>query len=633
MAAPAVAGYSWSQTTIPPTLNGSGGAFDGKFIWAGGEASGLWYSLDGVTWTEANSSFDGASKFAFHICATESVAVVYGQGGSGVVAAYSTDGVTWTDFSVAGIEVGHGYAFAGIHLYRVSGGWRTSTDGTTWTLRSGAPGGDPTTILTFNGLYLWITSGGIYSSSDLNTWTLRQAPPLGHAFGPAAASSNVAVAIAYNAGGNKVFTSEDGVSWTDAEVDPLTLPVVCYDMAYSSAEGKFIAAGGDPYSPPIRNGPIISASSDGVVWEVVASSGADRAVVYGLTLLPNGGHYCVGYVPGAGPGDEIVRGAYNTLAGWKYDASPLGAGYEPAILVVLASNGVATLMVAYVYGSIMADCGFLLSEEPTPFGEVESSAEASSTTEGMVMIDASAESTADAQSSCVAELGGRAATLGYTATAASVLAAQPIIVVVELGSGDLTSDALATLVRTATHNGAASAGATATGSPVLVATSYGLISGNSTLRRDGSPSEVWVITEGTGAISRYRDYDFTSFGRLDGRHYGISEDGVYSLDEDTSDELAWSVDLGEQWFSDTLLSRLSHAYMGVSSSGTVYVRVEIGEQEYLYQARAMDPVRQTQRFDFGLGLRAACYELVAVGEGQAEVSSVEFVAVPLTRRI
>lgn len=219
------------------------------------------------------------------------------------------------------------------------------------------------------------------------------------------------------------------------------------------------------------------------------------------------------------------------------------------------------------------------------------------------------------------------------AVAASVLAGQQILPATLSGSASAGSTLAGEALFAAMHVGNANVSSTVSASPVFLAVLYGLISGSALLRRDGSPVDTWVVSEGTGAVSRYIGYDFSSFGSVGGVQYGMAEDGVYVLGEDSDEDVSWSVDFGSQWLNDTRLTRLSHAYMGVSSSGAIYVRVSVGEQEYTYEARAVDPVRQTQRFDFGLGLRAACYELVAVGEGDAEVSSVEFVAVPLTRRI
>lgn len=152
-----------------------------------------------------------------------------------------------------------------------------------------------------------------------------------------------------------------------------------------------------------------------------------------------------------------------------------------------------------------------------------------------------------------------------------------------------------------------------------------------------STSEVWVLNADTRANSTYENFGYNSFAMLDGRYYGCKSDGLYLLEGDTDDGLPIraSVNFGLQNFGRSELKRISNCYMGVSSSGTMYLKVTVEGNEYIYSARKDDSSLKIQRVDVGKGLRANYFQFEVYNSDGCDfdLSTVEFAAVVLDRRI
>lgn len=158
-----------------------------------------------------------------------------------------------------------------------------------------------------------------------------------------------------------------------------------------------------------------------------------------------------------------------------------------------------------------------------------------------------------------------------------------------------------------------------------------------TLSDAGDVVDVWVFNSEAGGFTRYENFGFNSFATLGGVHYGCRSDGVYRLEGDTDagDPIQAMVSFGKQGFGTSMMKRVTNAYAGVSSQGRMVLKVVVEGQEYFYTARGNDPQIQMQRFDTGKGLRANWleFELYNADGDDFELASVEFAAVPLSRRI
>lgn len=148
---------------------------------------------------------------------------------------------------------------------------------------------------------------------------------------------------------------------------------------------------------------------------------------------------------------------------------------------------------------------------------------------------------------------------------------------------------------------------------------------------------VWVVNAETEATTRYENFDFNSYGMIDGRYFGCKTDGLYLLegDKDGTDFIRASIDFGNDNFGSSLRKACPHAYLGVASSGTMYLKVTVEGEEYIYAARSDDPEMQVQRVDLGKGIRANYlrFEIYNSDGCDFELDTVEFSVVALSRRI
>jgi hypothetical protein len=149
-------------------------------------------------------------------------------------------------------------------------------------------------------------------------------------------------------------------------------------------------------------------------------------------------------------------------------------------------------------------------------------------------------------------------------------------------------------------------------------------------------SVVWVVNAGTGASSTYTGYAFNSFMKIAGAHYGAQADGIYSLDEeDDTVPMVGRLNFGNLTFGSTVKNRVSEAYLGLSSSGNLFLKVTVDGTEYTYRTDRSNVNLATQRVKLGRGIEANAlgFELYNDTGADFELETVEFNRVPLSRRI
>lgn len=172
----------------------------------------------------------------------------------------------------------------------------------------------------------------------------------------------------------------------------------------------------------------------------------------------------------------------------------------------------------------------------------------------------------------------------------------------------------------------------------IEATILSVISARTSLGMGSAGDTCWVVNADTGASSRYEGFEFNSFATLDGQLYATREDGLYRVgaDDDAGEPIRAMISLGRQTFGSTHLKGLTAAYLGVSSTDTMYLKVVVNDgNEYIYRARRNDEFMKTQRIDTGKGLRANYFdfEIYNSDGSDFELDSVEFAPVQLSRRI
>lgn len=148
--------------------------------------------------------------------------------------------------------------------------------------------------------------------------------------------------------------------------------------------------------------------------------------------------------------------------------------------------------------------------------------------------------------------------------------------------------------------------------------------------------EAWVVNTATRATTRYDRYGFNSFAAIGGRHYGARADGIYLLEgaSDANRPIKSGIALGQHDFGTQALKGIDAVYAGVSSVGTLFLKVGDGRTHYTYRARRNDPHMKVQRFDVGRGLRTNYFTFELTSEADAfELDSVTFHVLASQRRI
>lgn len=151
-----------------------------------------------------------------------------------------------------------------------------------------------------------------------------------------------------------------------------------------------------------------------------------------------------------------------------------------------------------------------------------------------------------------------------------------------------------------------------------------------------SEGNVWVVSD-TGKTTRYENFGYTGFACLAGHQYGVKADGIYRLDggDDAGEPIRASINFGKKSLGAGQQVNVPSCYIGVSSTGKMYLKVRDQRSEYLYAARGSSEDLSTQRFDLGRGLRASylTFELLNSDGCDFELDAVDFMAVKLSRRI
>lgn len=154
-----------------------------------------------------------------------------------------------------------------------------------------------------------------------------------------------------------------------------------------------------------------------------------------------------------------------------------------------------------------------------------------------------------------------------------------------------------------------------------------------------TPLLSYVVNANTNAVVKYHNFNFNSYANLNGKYYGIMDDGIYELDGDTDDgaAIAASVTLGKQDFSSEMLKQMQCVYIGTHSNGNLILKVmtDSGAVNYYTMTGQVSGDIQTNRVIIGKGLRSRYwqFELTNVSGGDLTFDSISFHPVEISRRI
>lgn len=229
---------------VPPV--GTVGSFPGTYIARSAEV-----------WTERATLGDGSNSFGRGSAYGNGVYVAVGA----LTQIYrSTDGLSWSAAAAAPTN-GVGYVTFGNGIFMAVGGWPvsfnliTSTDGITWTSRSGATGHNAGASRVAYGNGLWIYAGYQIMGVSTNNGVSWQAitPPVTNGGCTGLAYLNGMWLIGY--AGSRLYTSTDGYNWTFRSSSLGGAPI---EFAYGN--GRFVAGCTSGY---------VASSTDGLTWTSV----------------------------------------------------------------------------------------------------------------------------------------------------------------------------------------------------------------------------------------------------------------------------------------------------------------------------------------------------------------------------
>lgn len=156
-------------------------------------------------------------------------------------------------------------------------------------------------------------------------------------------------------------------------------------------------------------------------------------------------------------------------------------------------------------------------------------------------------------------------------------------------------------------------------------------------RGDGAGGDAWAVNlDGFGSTT-YARFPFASMANIGGRYFGASTAGLHELGGDTDDgaEIRAVIDLGERALAKGSKMTVGQAYLGMSGSGHMLLRILCEGRAFTYRTNSYSEHMQQQRITLGKGLRPnyATLQLSNKDGARFEVDSLEFLPLALTRRI
>ena len=147
---------------------------------------------------------------------------------------------------------------------------------------------------------------------------------------------------------------------------------------------------------------------------------------------------------------------------------------------------------------------------------------------------------------------------------------------------------------------------------------------------------VWCINLGNEAAAQYEQYGFNNFIERNGQYYGVADDGIYELTGSDNAGLPVNalVEFGMSDYEIPQNKRITNVYLGIGSSGALYLKVNADNQEYTYQMRSSGATMENRRVDIGKGLQGNYWNWTLINNGEDfDLDTIEFHVIPLSRKI
>jgi hypothetical protein len=232
--------------------------------------------------------------------------------------------------------------------------------------------------------------------------------------------------------------------------------------------------------------------------------------------------------------------------------------------------------------------------------------------------------------------GNENASMDSRAGAASTLAAVTVMLVLMSSTGQVTTALSAQVVMPAEMRSEAFFGSTFSTSALMDAVMRSVATAGTLATVPESDIQTWVVSLASSGSTSYANYPFNSFAKIGDAYFGAGPGGIYELDGDTDDgaPIRAALSLGKRDFGSSAKKTVSECYLGMSSSGNLFVKVIAEDEEFIYKTEDNSPEMQQQRLKFGKGLQANYLTLELYNEDGAdfELDTVEFMVADLSRK-
>ena len=155
----------------------------------------------------------------------------------------------------------------------------------------------------------------------------------------------------------------------------------------------------------------------------------------------------------------------------------------------------------------------------------------------------------------------------------------------------------------------------------------------------GNPLYSFVVNTMNNSLTKYENFNFNSYAKLNGVFFGAQSDGVYELgaDDDNGTPIDMEIIFPKNDLGSEMLKSIPDIYLGAHTDGNLVLMItdDTGKSYYYTMNAQTSGSIRTNRVIVGRGLRSRFFEftLTNVDGDDLQFDSITFRALELSRRI